>query len=294
MRGGFRTVNNGGFVFSCFNCGFKANWAPGRILSKNAKQFLEFLGASPDEIKKINFECLKTKSDAPIVRTIYDIPNKTVDLPPGAKLLSEWAENPPEDFLKVLEYMNARNPELLSWHDFYWTPDKKNHMNKRIIIPYTSDRGEIFGYAARSIEKTVQPKYMCQVVNNAYIFNMDALYLPYRKYAIVCEGVLDAVSLNCCACMKQYLTDRQIEVLSTTNKKIVIVPDRDNSGKELVLQALKLGYSVSMPDWSEGIKDIADAVTRHGRLATMQLILNSIETYDVKIKLKMKRWFDGR
>lgn len=291
-RGGYK-ISSDSISFSCFNCSFKASWQVSRPLSKNAKLLLKYLGATTDEIKKINFECLKLKNSSITVNNITQTPEKKISLPEGSKLFSEWVDDPSEDFLKVLAYINDRNSDLLKWHEYYWSPNKKEGMNKRIIIPFTSNNGWINGYSARSIDEKIQPKYMAQVVNNSYLFNQDKLYSPNRKFVIVCEGVFDAISLDCIAVMKQYLTDRQIETLRTISedKKIIIVPDRDASGKQLVEQAIKLGYSVSMPNWGEGIKDIADAVKEYGRIVALQQILQSVEDTELKIKLKMKGWF---
>ena len=33
QRGGVMTSGEGGFQYHCFNCGFKAGWSPGKLLS---------------------------------------------------------------------------------------------------------------------------------------------------------------------------------------------------------------------------------------------------------------------
>jgi len=292
LRGGFK-VTNDVFSYSCFNCSFKASWQPGRVLSTNAKKLLEFLGTSKDEIAKINFHCMKTKSSGNTkLNNLTE--NKKIDLPKNSKTLREWAEEekPPEDYIKILKYMVARNENLLNWHEYYWTPDTEHNMHKRIIIPFTSGNGWVNGYSARSIDDSIKPKYMAQVCNNGYLFNQDSLYKENRKFVIIVEGLFDAISLDCVGTMKQYLSKKQIGTLKTTDKKIIIVPDRDNSGKQLVEQAIELGYSVSFPDWGGGIKDVADAVIKYNRLPALQQILMSTEDNELKIRLKMKGWFN--
>ena len=295
MRSGFKLSGDGGFSYSCFNCSFKASWAQGRALSTNAKKLLEYLGASKEEIKKINFHCLKTKNNTVINNSVVPvIENKIINLPEGAKTLREIAEsdNPPEDYIAVLKYLVDRNENLLNWYEYYWSPIKKENMNKRVIIPFFSNSGWLYGYSARTIDDKIKPKFMAQVSNNGYIFNQDKIYLPNRKFVILVEGLFDAISLDCCATMKQYISDRQIETLKGTDKKIIVVPDRDDSGKQLVEQAIKLGYCVSFPEWNNTeIKDVADAVKKFGRIATMQIILESVVDSELKIKLKMRGWF---
>jgi hypothetical protein len=51
----------------------------------------------------------------------------------------------------------------------------------------------IIGYNARGID-SVKMKYYAQV-NKDFLYNGDTLYLD-RKYCIITEGVLDALSIN--------------------------------------------------------------------------------------------------
>ena len=56
-------------------------------------------------------------------------------------------------------------------------------------------------------------------------------------------------------------------------------------------QALEYGWSVSMPDYPDGVKDINDCVAKIGRLATMYLIVTAKLSNSLKIQLKEKQWF---
>lgn len=294
-RAGFRLSGDGGFIYSCFNCSFKASWMPGRSLSLNAKKLLEYTGASKEEINKINFNCMKTKSVAVDgIKYKEVIENKKINLPNGAKSFTEWAENPTEEFLKVVQYISERNENLLNWHDYYWTPDKEYNMNKRVIIPFNSPNSDwLNGYSARAIDDNIKPKYIAQYSNNGYLFGQENLYKPNRKFAIITEGIFDAISIDGAAVMKQYFSERQLSTVKACDKKIIIVPDRDESGKTLVLQAIEKDFAVSFPQWDSDIKDIADAVKKYGRLATLKQILDSAEDNNIKIQIKMMRWFDA-
>jgi hypothetical protein len=48
---------------------------------------------------------------------------------------------------------------------------------------------------------------------------------------------------------------------------------------------------VSFPNWDDGIKDANDALKHYGRLYTLYSIINSVETSELKIRLRMKTWF---
>jgi hypothetical protein len=55
-------------------------------------------------------------------------------------------------------------------------------------------------------------------------------------------------------------------------------------------QAIELGWSVSMPDWPEGVKDVNDSVRLYGKLYTLWSIASSKESMPLKIQLRMKKW----
>ena len=46
-----------------------------------------------------------------------------------------------------------------------------------------------------------------------------------------------------------------------------------------------------MPEWSEDINDIGDAVQRYGRLYTLHSIAMAAEDSPLKIRLRAKKWF---
>jgi hypothetical protein len=67
-----------------------------------------------------------------------------------------------------------------------------------------------------------------------------------------------------------------------------LCPDRDQAGKQLVDQAIGLGWEVSFPPWHAECKDAADAVARYGRLATLNSIIQHSTDNSIKIRVKNK------
>jgi DNA primase len=145
------------------------------------------------------------------------------------------------------------------------------------------------GYTARAINSEANPRYLSEQ-QPGYVFNLDNQQ-DDRSFVIVCEGPIDAISINGCALMGSEIKDSQNWLLKQLGKEIVLVPDRDHEGPKTVEQALELGWSVSMPDWPDGIKDVNDAVIKFGRLATLWLIVSAKESNSLKIQLKAKKWF---
>jgi DNA primase len=80
-------------------------------------------------------------------------------------------------------------------------------------------------------------------------------------------------------------------LLNRLQKQIIVCPDRDIAGKKLVEQAIDLGWSVALPDWSSEITDISEAVSKYGRLYTLYSIANTAEDSPLKIRLRAKKWF---
>jgi DNA primase len=90
--------------------------------------------------------------------------------------------------------------------------------------------------------------------------------------------------------MSNEVGPQQIALLNQLQREIVVVPDRDPSGLKLAEQAIELGWSVSMPDWPDGVKDVNDAVRLCGKLYTLWSIASSKESMPLKIQLRMKKW----
>jgi DNA primase len=120
------------------------------------------------------------------------------------------------------------------------------------------------------------------------VFGTDLQGADWR-YAIVVEGVFDALSIGGLAVLHAEVNDTQARLIRGLGKDIIVVPDQDLAGMRLVDRAVELGWSVSMPDWPEDVKDVNDAVVRWGRLVTILTILQARETSKVKIELRKRQ-----
>jgi DNA primase len=106
---------------------------------------------------------------------------------------------------------------------------------------------------------------------------------------IVTEGVFDALSINGVAVLHADINDAQARVVRSLEREVIVVPDQDLPGMRLVERAVELGWSVSMPEWPSGVKDVNDAVICMGRLATLLTIMQHKETSRIKIELRKKQ-----
>jgi len=285
QRGGF-IVNGGDAVsYHCFNCGFKCSWQPGRHISQKMNKFMRDLNIPDDVIAQLRLEALKldTNNTAEVRSIIPKFDARA--LPMDSQPITDLLDNPPEKLVPVLEYMVNRRlfPED---YPFHWTP--KIGFSNRLIIPFYKD-GACVGYTARAINSEANPRYLSEQ-QPGYVFNLDT-QMDDREFVIVVEGPIDAISISGCALMGSEIKDSQNWLLKQLGKELVLVPDRDHEGPKTVEQAVEMGWSVSMPDWPEGVKDINDAVVKLGRLATLWLIVQAKESNGLKIQLRAKKWF---
>jgi DNA primase len=121
------------------------------------------------------------------------------------------------------------------------------------------------------------------------VFNLDRQSYN-RKFVLVTEGPIDAICLDGCAVMSNEVGPQQITQLNQLQREVIVVPDRDEPGLKLAKQAIELGWSVSMPDWPEGIKDVNDCTQKLGKIYTLWSIVQAKESMPLKIQLRMKKW----
>jgi len=245
---------------------------------------MKLLNVPDDIISQIRLEALK-QTESETTQTKQLVPTfEYRELPPDTRPINDWLEEMPEKLVPILEYIAKRNL-YLDYYNFHWTP--KIGFSNRLIVPFYKD-AVCVGYTARAIND-VKPKYISEQ-QPGYVFNLDAQQ-NNRQFVIVCEGPFDAISIDGCALLGAEIKESQNWLLKQLGKEIILVPDRDHEGPRTVEQAIEYGWSVSMPDWPEGIKDVNDAYIKLGRLATLWMIINSKESNSLKIQLKSKKWF---
>ena len=286
QRGGILLTTKGGWTYHCFNCNFKAGWAPGHLLTKNTKNLFKWLGLSENEISKLGLIALKLKDDQPVAKKSISFTLEERSLPEGSMLLKDWAQvvwkpGADEDMVRVFEYLVSRGMEL-DWYDWMWTPAPG--YKDRVIIPFYQD-GKIVGYTGRKITEG-KPKYLTDA-QPGYVFNIDRQKND-REYIIVVEGQFDAIGIDGIAIMHNEPNETQCARINALGKQVIVVPDRDKAGLKLIQAAIKHNWAVSLPPWND-VKDVADAVAKYGRIYTLFTILHYRETNEIKIQLLKKK-----
>ena len=274
-----------GFTFSCFNCGFKAGWQPGKLLSKNTKDLLKWMGLPDTELNKLNLEALREKDAVPQAVKTISFELLDVALPEECKPILTWAaEGSTEpELADVIEYILSRG---LTLEDYPWHWSAASGYRDRVIIPFYADRGQVVGYTGRKITEG-KPKYLTHA-QNGYVFNLDA-QTHDRKFCIVVEGQFDAIAVGGVAIMHNDPNEIQIARINSLGREIIVVPDRDRAGAKMLKAAIDHGWSMSLPPWGSDVKDVADAVKKYGKVYTLATILHYRESNKIKIEIHKKK-----
>ena len=274
-----------GFTYHCFNCGFKAGWMPGKLLSGNTKLLFKWCGMGDTDISKLGLITLKFKDDQPQVKKaiVFELLEK--QLPDECRSIEDWIKDgcQDEDFLNVVNYVITERKMGWNWYPWHWSAAPG--FRDRVIIPFY-DKGKIVGYTGRKI-KDGKPKYLTDA-QSGYVFNMDQQTYD-REYVIVTEGQFDAIAVDGVAIMTNEPNETQCARINALGKQVIVVPDKDKPGAKLVKAALDNGWGVSLPPWEDHIKDAAKAAEVYGRLYTLTTILHYKETNKIKIQLLQKK-----
>lgn len=288
-------------AMNCFNCGFSSGYSDDRELSKSFKFFLKQINISPDFIKQIEFEIFRQKNNIESIRQdsaekkpidaegkLRNLLNRwhPVDFPPDSLPITDWlaAGLTDPDFLSVVNYMLGR--KIFNLNEFFWTPDTTHNLNQRVIIPYYY-RNKLVGFTSRLCYDTDGkdiPKYYQQSPTD-FVYNLDRQQDWLRKYVIVNEGVLDAWNTDGVGILGE-MNQSKADIINRLQKQVIVCPDRDRKGRDLVDVAISNNWAVAFPRWPSDIKDASKATEKYGRLLTTQSIISSAITNNILIKVQ--------
>jgi hypothetical protein len=285
QRGGLKNTDQG-WSYHCFNCGFTASFILGRNLSYKARRLLNWMNVPQEEIERINLESLKHKSIAGLLSDRKRLSNEIQGITFEDREL-------PETFVLIDEhtpvhYQYLRDRCVSQDYPIGFVaglPDDKFSRREGVIIPFTYDN-RIVGHTTRYLDNKT-PKYINDM-QSGYVFGTD-LQSDEWKYVLVMEGVFDALSINGLAVLHADVNDTQVRLIRSLEREVVVVPDQDVAGMKLVDRAIELGWSVSMPNWPQDVKDVNDAVKKYGRLATLLSIMQAKEHSKIKIEIRKKQ-----
>jgi hypothetical protein len=292
---------DGGVSYHCFNCNFKASYVPGRHLTYKFRKLLSWLGADEGTVKRLVIDAIRIRdlvAPEQIVEAVEqeEINFKARPLPEEAQTFHALSNfytlnndrDVPQEFHNAVLYTAARKIDFTKY-EFYWTPETQYNLNKRVIIPFTW-KNEIIGYTSRTFDDGVKPKYHSSYEPN-YVFNVDR-QLKDSKFVIVVEGPFDAMAVDGVAVLSNECSEIQADIIDSLGREVVVVPDADRAGAKLIDQAIEYGWSVSFPIWQDSCKDVADAVSKYGKLFVLKSILEAKQSNKLKIELRKKKLYN--
>jgi hypothetical protein len=284
-RGGVRFDQ--GIIYNCFNCKYSTSWQPGRTLTEKFKSLCRWMGANDDDIKDMVFEALKTEAK----EYVHEVHEERIEfeekaLPEGAMPINEWINTAylpdiSEDLGPVIDYVYSRGMDPLT-EDFYWSP-AAGYVD-RVIVPFKW-KGKVVGNTARKVKKGA-PKYLSDQ-HPHFVFNFDRQQED-QKYAFVCEGPFDALSIGGMALLTNEIADQQARIINTLGCEVIVIPDQDKAGLNLFERAAELDWSVASPNWDDDVKDVADAVQRYGKLFVVVDAIKTAQKGIIKINMAKK------
>jgi hypothetical protein len=278
-------ISNGAKIsYNCFNCKYTTGWSPSTHLGKRYKDLALRLGATEADIHSVQLDLMRHSDlleSADTESYVYNLAKfEKVELPEDAVSIDDL---PNGHDLK--EY--ARQRGILGLYPLLHFPELA--YNKRVVVPFTYN-GELVGWTGRHInppdDKSVS-KYLHKMTSG-YVFNIDRFANDQRDIVIVVEGVFDAIMIDGVAVLGNHVTAEQAHLISQLGKRVILCPDRDEPGKELIAQAMALDWEVSFPPWADDVKDAADAVNCYGRLLTVASIIKHATNNKIKIQVKTK------
>jgi hypothetical protein len=277
-RGGIK-LSDQGWSYHCFNCGYKTSFILGRNIGFKARRLLEWIGVPETDINQINLESMRHRSMEGMIEDRQRVWNNTAPI--------EFKET---DLPEFTDFVTPATPDQWAYLRSRHVPEDYPIMvaattRAGVIVPFTYNN-QVVGSTIRFLDDH-NPRYINDM-QKGYVFGIDLQQTGWQ-HVIVTEGIFDALCISGVAVMHNEVSDDQARLIRSLGRNVVVVPDQDTAGVELIDRAVELGWSVSIPDWPEGVKDINDAVKLWGKLTTLLTIMQSSESSKIKIEIRKKQ-----
>jgi len=285
-RGGWMFIDGGETCFyHCFNCGVNANFSTKREhpFSKGMRPVFDGFGIPSIEYNGLLLKRVKKNDGEPkkkfVQHTLFDLPDHfTLLKDAGAEKSKPYKEFLRSEYaLSVKDYSFYIASGETSSKDLKVKSEAKS-LAGRLIIPYFKN-GKLIYYQGRDITNKSKLKYLSpDVPKNNILFNIDQLYRNTDDPMYVVEGAMDAIHLSGVATMGNELSSAQIEMLSQSRRRKILVPDFKGDSNKLCEKFIDLGWEVSIPTYRKKYKDVSEAVVAYGKLYVAYDIVSNIKS----------------
>jgi hypothetical protein len=283
-RGGFK-FESGTVGYNCFNCKHTANYDESTcMLSDKMVTVLKAYGVPDIEIKRLFLESIKAKKERE-AGTATTAPQKPKIVYPEVISLPDHFykidENSDETWQVIaVDHLKSRGIDPASYPFYLSTggskPETKDWKG-RLIIPFFRN-GQMIFYQGRDLLDKKPNKYKSSnVTSDAVMYGYDQITQRTDEPLFIVEGFFDAFSLNGVAILGNKFTQTQIDILRTTSRPKIYIPDRFGDGFVAAEQAIDAGWSVSFFD-SKYCKDVDDAVKKYGKLFVTKSLIENVKS----------------
>ena len=191
----------------------------------------------------------------------------------------------PEKYFDKLYYAD----DFSAWVKEHNTEYTSTKTDQRIIIPFISTSGEIYGYQGRSLDKNAKLRYITTILDKSHpkIYGLDSVKIDGGRFVFVTEGPFDSMFLPNCIAMAG--SDGLPEGLIPKNQ-VVMVFDNEPRNKQIVDKINKyIDKSYKVVIWPNNVsqKDVNDMVL--AGLDIHQIIRDNIFS-SLEAKLKFNEW----
>jgi len=294
-RGGWNFIDTACF-YHCFNCGVDGSYDPTREhpMSKDMYNVFQSFGIPPNEYKIL--ELRHNPERKKIQKKRVTLPK--IDAPDYFKALDSFESddkyaNRARTFLwdkyRITDkdytfYLSTGKTSSISKEEQYWC----KYLRKRIIIPAIYKNKMIY-WQARIFVGDDTKKYVTAQVPNSYavMYGMDNIYTSHDKPLYVTEGFFDSWHLGGVAIMSNTMNHAKLEILSRLTRPKIVVPDYNEDGFNLALQAVSEGWGIALPDIHPAT-DISQAIAMFGKLYVLKSIVkNTHFRYKGEVMLRL-------
>lgn len=166
----------------------------------------------------------------------------------------------------------------------------------RLMFPIWNEQGKVVAFSGRSIEPDQIPKYVNSPETPIFIKGSVLYALPLarrdireRKYAILCEGQIDTISMHCAGFSNTVATqgtafgEEHARILKRYTDRVLLALDADSAGQAAILKAIKillpLEMEVKVIRWPDG-KDPDELYQREGAEFIARQVEQAIDFFD--------------
>lgn len=283
-RGGFRFEADK-VAYHCFNCPAKATYDPNFKMSDAMKDVLAAFGVPEEDLNGVILKDLAEKKAVknPEAKKDSIFYPKEIPLPSYFVRL----DYDPQDSISVLAEGHLQTKRLMSLKDYPFYTGKNDGSKEskqwigRLIIPFYHQNKLIFFQGRDLFDSPDRLKYLSSAVPKGNImYGMDEIHRKTDDPLYVVEGFFDAYHLGGIAVLGNEISPEQIKILNRTPRKKIVIPDRKGKGYLLALQAIKIGWSVSIPIPEIKYKDVSEIITKYGKMYVLQCIIENTRNGD--------------